>query len=327
MTRRFGEQFKLASQFQMRLFVVATGINFSGKACERFLGTMHVDPVTEQKVVNGKYTRAFHGQTQLLKQTYGKVVEAAQGYGMPHIYPHQIWGLIEGSHKLENAERLSLGRIIELAITLKWIYTSSSKPSLLKVGQVLCRNNELDVLAAHVVLLRGDMIKSTENLLHLLDGYLRVYAYAMEWRTLSHIKEELYYYMQNAFFDDPKSNLSYIVRTVRPSLQNQSFEQCYSHLVVLNELTNLLISIATKQTQKAKYRLRLSLFFVDMSQLIADLDFVYGMRDSHDYQNESGLLALLASTGNGIRLHTVKGKVSVSNSSRALPKGNLSNWD
>lgn len=326
MKRRYGKQYRLASQFQMRLLVAATGINHSGKACERFMGTVRVDPVTGQEMVNGKFTRAFNGRSQLLMDTYEKLLKAAHGFGMAHVYRHAFWDLVEGSQKLENAEQLSVNRIVDLAITLKLIYASPSKPSLLKVSQILCRNNELDVLAAHALLLRGDMIKCTESLLNMLDGYLRVYAYAMEWRSIGYIKEELYYYMQNVFFDDPKSNLSHIVRTACPSLQSQPFEQCYSYLVILNELTNVLISHAIKQTEKAKYRLRLSLFFVDMSELIADLDFVYGMRDSHDFQNKSGLLALLAATGNGIRLQTGKGQISVSNSSRTLPKGNLSNW-
>lgn len=56
MKRRYGKQYRLAAQFQMRLLVAATGINCSGKACERFMGTVHIDPVTGQEVVNGMST-------------------------------------------------------------------------------------------------------------------------------------------------------------------------------------------------------------------------------------------------------------------------------
>ena len=81
--------------------------------------------------------------------------------------------------------------------------------------------------------------------------------------------------------------------------------------------------VVTKRSEKAKYRMRVYMQFIDIAQLIADLDFVHGMVDSNDTRNNSGLLALLAVTGNTIKVNAYRGPTRVINNSQKLPNGRL----
>lgn len=322
MKQRYGKQYRLASQFQMRLLVNATGINCSGKSCERFMGTLRVDPFTNQEVVNGKFTRAFHGRTQLHPRTYDEIKKATQRCGMAQVYDHALWELIGEDKITTNLESKGAALTTELAAQIKQICLAEDN-SLLKIGEILATNNELDVIAAHISLFRSAVIKNRDVLVKLLNSYLSTVAFAIEWRSLRYIKEEFCYYMQNTFFDNPKTNLSFIVDSAYPDLKKASFSSSLSRISTINLFADYFISVATKRTEKAKYRMRVFMQFIDIDQLIEDLDFVHGMADSNDARNNSGLLALLAATGNAIKVNAYRGPTKVINNSQTLPNGRL----
>ena len=69
--------------------------------------------------------------------------------------------------------------------------------------------------------------------------------------------------------------------------------------------------------------MRVYMQFIDIAQLIEDLDFVQGMVDSNDARNNSGLLALLTATGNAIKVNAYRAPTKVINSSQTLPNGRL----
>ncbi len=140
MKRGYGKQYRLAAQCQMRMLVAATGINCSGKACERFMGTIHIDPVTGQEVVNGKFTRAFHGRTQLHPRTYDEIKEAAQRFGMTHVYDHALWDLIGEGFITTNLESKGGNLITELAAQIKQICMAEDD-SLLNIGDIVATYN------------------------------------------------------------------------------------------------------------------------------------------------------------------------------------------
>lgn len=322
MKRGYGKQYRLAAQCQMRMLVAATGINCSGKACERFMGTVHIDPVTGQEVVNGKFTRAFHGRTQLHPRTYDEIKEAAQHFGMTHVYDHALWELIGENTISTNLESKGAALVTELAVQIKQICMAEDD-SLLKIGDIVATNNELDVIAAHISLLRSTVIKNREVLVKLLNSYLSTVAFAIEWRSLRFIKEEFCYYMQNTFFDNPKTNLSFIIDSAYPDLKTASFSSSLSRISTINLLIDYFITVVTKRSEKAKYRMRVYMQFIDIAQLIEDLDFVHGMVDSTDARNNSGLLALLTATGNAIKVNAYRGPTKVINNSQTLPNGRL----
>ncbi|MBC3766709.1 hypothetical protein [Neptunicella marina] len=322
MTRRYGEQYRIAAKCQMRLFVAATGINCSGKACERFMGTIRIDPATGQEVVNGKFTRAFHGRTQLHPRTYDEIKKTAQRFGMTQVYDHELWELI-GEDKITTDHEPKVGALItELAAEIKKICLAKDD-SLLKIGDIVATNNELDVIAAHILLFRGAAIKNRKVLVKLLNSYVSTVAFAIEWRSLRFIKEEFFYYMQNTFFDNPKNNLSFIIDSAYPDFKTASFSSSLSRISTINLLTDYFIMVVTKRSEKAKYRMRVYMQFIDIAQLIKDLDFVHGMVDSNDTRNKSGLLALLAVTGNTIKVNAYRGPTRVINNSQTLPNGRL----
>lgn len=320
MKRRYGKQYRLAAQCQMRLLVAATGINCSGKACERFMGTVHVDPVTGQEVVNGKFTRAFHGRTQLHPRTYDEIKKTAQHFGMAQVYDHALWDLIGEGLITTHLESKGANLITELAAQIKQTCMAEDD-SLLKIGDIVATNNELDVIAAHILLLRSAVIKNRDVLVKLLNSYLSTVAFAIEWRSLRFIKEEFCYYMQNTFFDNPKTNLSFIIDRAYPDLKTTSFSSSLSRISTINLLIDYFITVVTKRSEKAKYRMRVYMQFIDIAQLIEDLDFVHGMVDSNDARNNSGLLALLAATGNAIKVNAYRGPIKVINNSQTLPNG------
>lgn len=322
MKHRYGKQYRLAAQCQMRLLVAATGINCSGKACERFMGTVHIDPVTGQEVVNGKFTRAFHGRTQLHPRTYDEVKKAAQRFGMAQVYDHALWELIGEDKIIKSLESKGGDLISELATQIKQICLADDN-SLLKIGDIVATNNELDVMAAHILLFRSAVIKNREALVKLINSYLSTVAFAIEWRSLRFIKEEFCYYMQNTFFDNPKTNLSFIIDSAYPDLKTTSFSSSLSRIRTINLLTGYFITVVTKRSEKAKYRMRVYMQFIDIAQLIEDLDFVHGMVDSNDARNNSGLLALLTATGNAIKVNAYRGPTKVINNSQTLPNGRL----
>ena len=322
MTRRYGEQYRIAAKCQMRLFVAATGINCSGKACERFMGTIRIDPATGQEVVNGKFTRAFHGRTQLHPRTYDEIKKTAQRFGMTQVYDHELWELI-GEDKITTDHEPKVGALItELAAEIKKICLAKDD-SLLKIGDIVATNNELDVIAAQILLFRGAAIKNRKVLVKLLNSYVSTVAFAIEWRSLRFIKEEFFYYMQNTFFDNPKNNLSFIIDSAYPDFKTASFSSSLSRISTINLLTDYFIMVVTKRSEKAKYRMRVYMQFIDIAQLIKDLDFVHGMVDSNDTRNKSGLLALLAVTGNTIKVNAYRGPTRVINNSQTLPNGRL----
>ncbi|QHJ09966.1 hypothetical protein FX988_00175 [Paraglaciecola mesophila] len=321
MKSRYGKQYRLGSQYQMRLFVDATGINYSGKACERFMGTVYVDPVTGQEVVNGKFTRAFHGRTQLHPSTYDEIKKAANRYGMAKVYDHPLWELIGEEKEAAKLETQSLSSIAEIAAEIKKTCLAEHGFSPLSIGRILTTNNELDVIAAHITLLRTDAVKNRDVLLKLLKGYLCTVAFAIAWRSLRFINEEFCYYMQNIFFDNPKTNLSFIIDNAYPDFKTLSFARCLGHVNTINMFTNYLMSVAVKRTEKAKYRMRVYIQFIEIEQLIEDLDFVHGIVDSSDTRNNFGLLALLAATGNKIKLNSYRGTTKIINNSQTLPNG------
>ena len=322
MTRRYGEQHRIAAKCQMRLFVVATGINCSGKACERFMGTIRIDPVTGQEVVNGKFARAFHGRTQLHPRTYGEIKKKVQSYGLTQVYDHALWELIGDDKITTDRESKGVALITELASEIKKICLAKDE-SLLKIGDIVATNNELDVIAAHILLFRSAAIKNRKVLVKLLNSYLSIVGFAIEWRSLRFIKEEFFYYMQNTFFDNPKTNLSFIIDSAYPDFKTASFSSSLSRISTINLLTDYFIMVVTKRSEKAKYRMRVYMQFIDIAQLIADLDFVHGMVDSNDTRNNSGLLALLAVTGNTIKVNAYRGPTRVINNSQKLPNGRL----
>jgi hypothetical protein len=320
MKRRYGKQYRLAAQCQMRLLVHATGINNSGKACERFMETIYVDPNTGQEVANGKFTRAFHGKTQLHPRSYDEIKKAAHTYGMMRVYDHEIWELIGEENTAAKLETPQLAALAELATEIKKTYLAGNG-SLLKIGRILTKNNELDVIAAHIILLRSSAIKHQDVLVNLLQSYLCTVAFAIEWRSLGFIREEFCYYMQNTFFDNPKTNLSFIIDSAYPEFKTESFAQCLSRLRTINLFTDYLTSVVIKRSEKAKYRIRVYLQFIEIDQLIEDLDFVHGIVDSSDAGNNCGLLSLLNATGNAITLNAYKGRTKVVNNSKKLPDG------
>ena len=241
MTRRYGEQHRIAAKCQMRLFVVATGINCSGKACERFMGTIRIDPVTGQEVVNGKFARAFHGRTQLHPRTYGEIKKKVQSYGMTQVYDHALWELIGDDKITTDRESKGVALITELASEIKKICLAKDE-SLLKIGDIVATNNELDVIAAHILLFRSAAIKNRKVLVKLLNSYLSIVGFAIEWRSLRFIKEEFFYYMQNTFFDNPKTNLSFIIDSAYPDFKTASFSSSLSRISTINLLTDYFIS-------------------------------------------------------------------------------------
>ena len=321
MNPRYGKQYRLGSQYQMRLFVDATGINYSGKACERFMGTGYVDPASGQEAVNGKYTRAFHGRTQLHPSSYDEIKKAANRYGMAKVYDHPLWELIGEEKAAAKLETKPLSSITEIATEIKKCCLAKQDFSPLTIGRILTTNNELDVIAAYITLLRSDVIKNRDMLLKLLDGYLCTVAFAIEWRSLRFINEAFCYYMQNTFFDNPKTNLSFIIDSAYPDFKTAPFTQSLGHINTINMFTDYLMTVAVKRSEKAKYRMRVYIQFIEIEQFIEDLDFVHGIVDSSDTRNNFGLLALLAATGNKIKLNSYRGTTKIINNSQTLPNG------
>jgi hypothetical protein len=240
---------------------------------------------------------------------------------MAQVYDHALWEFIGEDKITTDLDSKGVALITELAAEIKKICMAENNDSLLKIGPILATNNELDVIAAHVLLLRSAVIKNRKVLVKLLNSYLSTVAFAIEWRSLRFIKEEFFYYMQNTFFDNPKTNLAFIVDSAYPDLKTTSFEWCLSHINTINLLADFLMAVAITRSEKAKYRMRVYLQFIQIDHLIEDLDFVHGMVDSRDAKNHSGLLALLTATGNAIKVNAYRGSTRVINNSQKLPNG------